>query len=106
LWALYFALGFRAFARGNQANGLGMMLTLGLPLAAIGLGRLGLPLLGDWLPPGMVYRAGVAPASPAWLVGPVVVACLTLAVARRSLADCDARLRRWYDEHHGHKVMT
>src|SRR5262249_55701775 len=27
LWCLYFALGFRAFLRGRQANGLGMFLT-------------------------------------------------------------------------------
>jgi hypothetical protein len=54
----------------------------------------------------MVFRAGTGAVSLAWLLGPVAVACLTLAVARRSLADCDARLRRWYDENHGSKVMS
>ena len=34
LWCLYFALGFRAFSRGMQANGLGLVLTLVLPLVA------------------------------------------------------------------------
>src|SRR5262249_40027323 len=34
LWGLYFSLGFRAFARGVQANTLGLLLTLGLPLLA------------------------------------------------------------------------
>src|SRR5262249_18299667 len=46
LWGLYFALGFRAFSRGHQANGLGMLLTVGLPLAVYGLHRIGWPLLG------------------------------------------------------------
>src|SRR5262245_54827032 len=32
LWGLYFSLGFRQFARGVQGNGLGMLLTVGLPL--------------------------------------------------------------------------
>src|SRR5262249_14731491 len=36
LWGLYFTLGFRAFSRGLQANGLGLLLTVGLPLAAYG----------------------------------------------------------------------
>ncbi len=106
LWALYFTLGFRAFARGAQSNGLGMLLTLGLPLAAWALARAGLPLLAGWLPPGMVYRAGVGPFALAWLVGPLVVTALTLWIARTALAECDARLRRWYDLHHGSKVMT
>src|SRR6185437_3846584 len=39
LWSLYFALGFRAFSQGTQANGLGLLLTVGLPLTAYGLTR-------------------------------------------------------------------
>jgi hypothetical protein len=106
LWGLYFALGFRAFSRGAQANGLGMLLTVGLPVGAYGLGSLGWPLLGGLLPPGMVYRAHSVPASLAGLLGPVLVAAAALVVARRSLRNCDAELRNWYDRHHGHKVMT
>jgi hypothetical protein len=106
LWSLYFALGFRAFARGLQANGLGMLLTVGLPLGAYGLARLGRPLLGALLPPGMVYHAAAGPASLAWLPGPVLVAAVTLAVGRWSLRYCDRELRRWYDRHAGHKVMS
>jgi hypothetical protein len=34
------------------------------------------------------------------------VAALTLLVTRLSLARCDARLRRWYDENHGSKVQS
>jgi hypothetical protein len=106
LWALYFALGFRAFARGAQANGLGLLLTVGLPLAAYALSRFAWALPGQWLPPGAVYSAGAGPTSLAWLIGPVLIAALTLTVARLSLRHCDAQLRRWYDENHGQKVMT
>ncbi len=106
LWGLYFALGFRAFVRGEQAGGLGMVLTVGLPLGAFALTRMGWPLAGAWLPPGMVYRAGAGPVALAWLAGPILTAGLALVVARRSLAECDARLRRWYDQHHGSKVMN
>jgi hypothetical protein len=106
LWALYFALGFRAFSRGHQANGLGLLLTVGLPLAAYGLQRLQWPLLGDLLPPASIYRAGTASLSLTWLFGPMLIALLTLLVARRSLKGCDAELRRWYDVHSGHKVVS
>jgi hypothetical protein len=105
LWALYFALGFRAFARGAQANGLGLLLAVGLPLAAWACARAGSPALAALLPPGMVYGAQGA-VSWSWLAGPVAAAALTLAVSRRSLRHGDADLRRWYDLHHGHKVMA
>jgi hypothetical protein len=100
LWGLYFALGFRAFARGQAANGLGMLLTLGLPLATVALSRIG---LGSWLPPGMVHAAGNGQIP---LVGALLAAALTLWVARQSLAECDTRLRLWYDTHHGAKVVN
>jgi hypothetical protein len=106
LWGLYFALGFRAFVRGAQAGGLGMLLTVGLPLGAFALTRMGWPLAGAWLPPGMVYRAGAGPVALAWLAGPILTAGVALMVARCSLAECDARLRLWYDQHHGSKVMN
>jgi hypothetical protein len=106
LWGLYFALGFRAFSRGSRANGLGMLLTIGLPAFAVALARGGLSLFGDWLPPGMVYRAATGPLSAWALGGPLAIAALTLVVSRRSLAQCDERLRHWYDGHHGNKVMS
>jgi hypothetical protein len=105
LWSLYFSLGFRAFSRGMQANGLGLVLTLGLPLAAYALTRLAGPLAGALSPPGLVYSASARAFSPAWLVSPALLAGLTLVVARRSLRDCDTQLRRWYDQHHGRKVL-
>lgn len=103
LWSLYFALGFRAFAHGRQANGLAMLLTVGLPLAALALAWAGKPAVAVLLPPGMVHGAQ---ARPSWalLAGAAVVAGLTLVAARRALHTADAALRRWYDAHHGHKV--
>jgi hypothetical protein len=106
LWGLYFALGFRAFARGRHANGLGLLLTVGLPLAAFALGRLGWPEARSSLPPGMVYQAGAGSTGPAWLLACCLCAGAALLVARRSLAECDSRLRQWYDRRHGSKVMN
>jgi hypothetical protein len=104
LWALYFALGFRAFTRGARANGLGMVLTIGLPLAAYSLARAGYPTAADVLPPGGVFSAAAGSVSVVTLAGIVATAALTIAVARRSLRDCDQELRRWYDQHSGSNV--
>jgi hypothetical protein len=105
LWSLYFALGFRAFSRGVQANGLGLLLTLGLPLLAYVLTRLGGPLLGALSPPGLVYSANAPADSLAWLLSPTLLASLTLLVGRRSLRAGDAELRHWYDQYQGQKVL-
>jgi hypothetical protein len=104
LWSLYFALGFRAFSRGLHANGLGILLTVGLPVLAYLLFRLDLPALGSLLPPGLVFAAG----SGTWvgLVGPVVAGGVALRVARQSLRHADTELRAWYDRHAGAKVMA
>jgi hypothetical protein len=102
LWGLYFALGFRSFARGRHANGLGMLLTVALPLAAVGLYRLGLPQLASLLPTGGVYGA-VTLTGVAWAAGAILVGLLALLAARRGLENCEAQLRRWYDQHHSQK---
>jgi hypothetical protein len=106
LWTLYFTLGFRAFSRGVQANGLGLLLTVGLPLAAWALSRLAGPALGTLLPPGVVYGACAFPASVLGLSAAVGIALLTLLIARQALSQGDADLRRWYDQHQGVKVVT
>jgi hypothetical protein len=106
LWGLSFALGFRAFARGLHANGLGLFLTLGLPLAAFCCERGNLPGLAALLPPGSVYAAVVRTPGPLWAVGPVVTGALTLLVTRRALARCEPELRQWYEAHHGRRVMS
>jgi hypothetical protein len=105
LWLLYFALGFRAFSKGVQANGLGMLLTIGLPLLAFALGRMGWSGVAAMLPPGAVFHASGSLAPWMLLPGAVVASGLTLVVARVSLRECDRDLRLWYDKHHGRKVM-
>jgi hypothetical protein len=105
LWALYFAVGFRAFSRGLQANGLGMALTLGLPLLTVLCWRAGWPGWGALLPPGGVY-APIAGSSPAaWLAGALLAGVVALAISQVALRSCDRELRAWYDRHQGRKVI-
>jgi hypothetical protein len=106
LWGLYFALGFRAFSRGMQANGLGMTLTLGLPIVAYALVKVGWPMLAALLAPASVQLAMHQPADWAWLAGPMLTGTLALIVARYGLNHCDKELRLWYAANHGAKVMT
>jgi hypothetical protein len=106
LWGLYFTLGFRAFARGAQANGLGVLLTVGLPLGAYALYRLDWPALAALTPPGAVYGAPTSGTGSWWLLGPVVIAGFTLALGRQAQARCDRDLRNWYSRSHGAKVMA
>jgi hypothetical protein len=105
LWCLYFALGFRAFSRGHQANGLGSLLTLGVPAITYVLFVAGWPAVGALLPPGSVYSAIHGDLRVAGLLGPILIAALALVVSRYALAHCDAELRRWYELNHGQKVM-
>ncbi len=106
LWAMYFALGFRAFTRGGPANGLGMLLTLGLPLLAYALTQAGHPLLAALAPPVGVYGAAAGLPALAWLPGSLLAAVVALVVARVARQRCDDELRRWYELHHGSKVVT
>jgi len=106
VWGLYFALGFRAFSRGMQANGLGMILTLGLPLLAYAIYRADWPNLAALIPPASVQMAMNQPPTWAWALGPLVAGALALGISRYGLGQCDRELRRWYEGHHGSKVMT
>jgi hypothetical protein len=105
LWGLYFALGFRAFSRGIQANRLGLLLTLGLPLLTFLLYKANWLFLANLIPPGSVYGpvAGTPPIY--WLAGPLIGGAVMLMLTRFALARCDAELRLWYDRHHGMKVI-
>ena len=105
LWGLYFSLGFRAFARGVQANTLGLVLTLGLPLLALGATRSGLPALASLVPPGAVYYPAVAQPGTTWMSGPLLAGVAALALAQVSFSRCDRELRNWYDRHHGRKIV-
>jgi hypothetical protein len=101
LWALYFTLGFRAFARGFQANGFGMMLTVGLPLLAYLASQAGWPTLAAAIPPGGVQAASRGVLSLTGLCGALLAGAVTLIVARRALLHCERDLRAWYERHHG-----
>jgi hypothetical protein len=101
LWGLSFTVGFLAFSRGAQANGLGMLLTIGLPLLAVVLGRGRAPAMTALVPPGAVYAAGADGPGLFWALGPVVSGMAVLGLARLGLTHCEAELRRWYDQHHG-----
>jgi len=106
LWCLYFALGFRAFSRGVQANSLGLALTVGLPLLAVAGARGGFGVLTVLVPPGSVYAAAAGEPVLLWVLGPVMSAAVALVVGRVALARCEPELRRWYEQHHGRKLVT
>jgi hypothetical protein len=105
LWSLYFAIGFRAFTRGMEANRLGLLLTVGLPLVVFVLTRTGWRLPAACLPPGAVYYAALPGESTTWLLGVTISGALALITARRALASCDRELRLWYEGHHGRAIL-
>jgi hypothetical protein len=106
LWGFSFALGFRAFASGRQANRLGIGLTVLLPLVTVLLAQTEFRTVAILLPPGSVYFAATPSANQWWLIGPLAVAVFTLWLAHRSLLRCEADLRRWYDHSHGASVTA
>ncbi len=101
LWGLYFTLGFRAFARGMQANNLGLFLTMLLPLATYLVAQNVSVEAATLLPPGGVYFGATELPGLAWMAGSLLAGVLTLVLAKRSLTGCDADLRRWYNANHG-----
>jgi hypothetical protein len=101
LWGLYFALGFWAFAKGMQANLLGLGLTLALPVGTFLLARQGWTFLAGLLPPGSVFLPTKTAFAWGWMFGPVLGAVAALLAARWSLARCEGQLRRWYESHQG-----
>jgi hypothetical protein len=105
LWAFSFAVGFRAFSRGVHSNGLGMILTIGLPLLAVVLTRANVPVLSSLLPVGAVYEAATAQPNWLWLTGPLLTAAITLIVSRRAQRNCDRELRAWFDHNQGLKLL-
>ncbi len=106
LWGFYFSLGFRAFARGKQANQLGVALTLLLPLVTAMLAYTDWRPLAMLLPPGSVYFGSTETPSLYWLLGPGSVGVVTLLLARRSLLHGEADLRKWYNQNHGLKATA
>jgi hypothetical protein len=105
LWALYFTLGFWSFARGRQANGLGSLLTLGVPLMTVVLVRCGWPEAAALTPPGNVWYALVAGPNLIWFFGVLLIGGAALALGICARRSCDSDLRRWYDQNHGRRTI-
>ena len=101
LWSFSFAVGFGAFSSGMQANGLGSLLTLGLPLIAAALMRTGVPAVAAPVPPGAVYVALTDGPSLAWVPGPLLAGLGTIWLVRRVVGRCEGHLRDWYDRNQG-----
>src|SRR5262245_46262413 len=105
LWAFSFAVGFRAFSHGVHANGLGSLLTLGLPILTAVLIWLQVPLLPALLPPGAVYLALADAPTLSWLPGPFLLGATALVIGRLAQKQCDRELRTWFDRNQGRKVL-
>jgi hypothetical protein len=105
LWAFSFAVGFRAFSRGAQANGMGTLLTIGFPLLAGCLIALRIPVLPAILPPGAVYLALARPPSIWWLPGPIIAAVLTAVIAISARQHCLVHLRNWLDQSQSNRTV-
>jgi hypothetical protein len=102
LIGLYFAIGFRCFARNRGTTTLGFLLTVVLPLAVWGLVAAGGEASARVLPPGLVFYATATPIQPVELaVTLAVTLAITVFFIRRAIVTFDADLRAWYDEHHG-----
>lgn len=102
LWGLSFVLGFWAFARGRQANGLGSAMTIGLPVLTIVLAKSGWPLAASWLPPGSVFYALKAGTPGAWTLGPLLFGIFAIWFGISARVNCDLNLRAWFDANSGH----
>jgi len=96
LWSFSFVLGFLLFSKGRQANGLGALMTLGMPLLVFAALKAGQPAVAALLPAGAIYVSLTEAPSWWWLPGPIVVAAATLWLARRALNRCESDLRAWY----------
>lgn len=105
LWTFSFALGFQAFSRGVHANGLGTLLTLGLPILTGILISLHVPILPSLLPPGSVFLALADGPTLQWLPGPILIGVLALLIGRKAQKHCDHDLRLWFDRNQGRKVL-
>ena len=104
LWAMSFAVGFRAFASGTQTSGLATMMTLGLPLVLIATFRIGQPTLGNFLPTGLPYMPLVMCVTWYWLIGCMVTLIAAITLTKYGIQHCEQDLRKWYDQNQGTKA--
>jgi hypothetical protein len=105
LWAFSFAVGFRAFAAGNQSNGVASLVTIGLPLLLFGLLKAKLDVVACFVPTGLCYLPLRDGLTVPWAVGLLLTGAATAVLARRGLTRCEADLRRWYDRNQGKKSV-
>ncbi len=105
LWAFAFAVGFRAFATGNQTSGLASLLVLGVPMLLFGLVQTGYGWLGGLLPPGLAYAPVAGGFGWPWAVGLVLVGGAAWRLTTVGLGRCDTDLRAWYDANQGMKTL-
>jgi hypothetical protein len=105
IWALAFAMGYRGFASGNQTNGIASLFTLGLPLALVGLWRIGQLELASLLPIASTFVPMKLGVSLPWAIGFAITTGTAFVLLRTGLDRCDADLRRWYDANQGMKAM-
>jgi hypothetical protein len=106
LWLGYFAVGYWSFARGLQANGLGSLLTLGLPLVAWLLHQTVAPSAVHLAPPGLVYGGLTRGAEPLWWLCLLAYAGAGIGLLLYTHRHCDRWLRRWYDRNQGKKTES
>lgn len=103
-WAFGFAVGFRAFASGNQTSGLSSVVILGLPLLVWGLLKANQPDLAGLIPTGLSYLPVSGHLGWGWAVGLVGTLSVTAWLTAQGLAKCDPDLRRWYDANQGRRA--
>lgn len=104
LWAFSFAIGFRAFSTGNQAGGIAMLLTLGLPFLLFGLMKAGWVSAAALVPTALCYLPLKTGLTFAWIDGMVLTAGATVWLARRGVRSCEPELRAWYEANQGRKT--
>jgi hypothetical protein len=103
LWAFAFAVGFRAFATGNQTSGLASLLVLGVPMGLFALVQTGNGFLAGLLPPGLAYAPVAGGFGWPWAAGLVLAGGAAWRLTRVGLSRGDADLRAWYDANQGAK---
>lgn len=101
LWGASFVAGFGAFGSGMQANGLGTLMTVGLPILGALFIRANAPAMAACIPSGAVTVALTEPLHWTWFLGPLGVGAATIVLAGRVRRDCEGGLRRWYDLNQG-----
>lgn len=105
LWTLYYAVGYWSFSRGWQANGLGSLLTLGLPLLT-GLAHLTVgPAAVFALPPGLVYGSLTIGPSLIWGFALTCYLALTVWLLGYTHRRADQWLRAWFNHNQGRKTQ-